>query len=175
MSLRKKSIPSDERRCMHTNAAGSRCRYPRLEGHSLCSVHDLQATREAQELQPFPAFVAAEILPPDATLDSAAAINATLTRVFRCVCEGRLTPRHAASLGYLGQLIIATLPGLERAAANQPPHPLLGRDPDAALANLVHSLSAALPQPDPPATPPAHSSPDSAETAGSHHQDHDAA
>jgi hypothetical protein len=142
MTLNKKSIPSDDRRCMNTDAGGRRCRYPRLEGHSLCGAHYMQAARRAEKLEPFPALVAHEILPPDASLDSAPAVNAALTRVFRCVLEGRLSPRHATGLGYVGQLIIATLPGLERAAANRPEHPLLGRDPDAALANLIHSLSA---------------------------------
>jgi hypothetical protein len=168
--------PPDDQRCQFLWKDGKQCRGYREPGadHGFCRFHYNRVLREAAPPEPLPEWVAEEILPADGKLDSAAAINDVLTRVFRCVCEGRLTPRHAASLGYLGQLIIATLPGLERAAANRPEHPLLGRDPDAALANLIHALSASLPQPDPPTTPPGPPSPeapsttDVAEAADSH-------
>ena len=53
-----------------------------------------------------------------------------------------MSPRHASALGYIGQLAIATLPGIARAAANRPNHPLLGSDPESALTHLVQSLAA---------------------------------
>ena len=46
---------------------------------------------------PFPALVAAEILPAGAALDSAAAVNSMLTRVARCMLDARLSPRHASA------------------------------------------------------------------------------
>jgi hypothetical protein len=139
---------------MATNAAAFANRgRPRF-----CKAHYRRILRDSAPPEPLPEWVAEEILPPDGKLDSAAAVNEVLTRVFRCVCEDRLTPRHAACLGYLGQLIISTLPGMERAAANQPPHPLLGRDPDAALLNILHSLSAGV-------TPPAGAVPENSRAA----------
>ena len=84
--------------------------------------------------------------------DDAQSVNAALTRVFRLVAEGRLSTRHASTLGYVAQLIIATLPSLEREAAAQPVHPLFRSDPDAILVELAQTLKrgvapAAAPRP----------------------------
>ena len=133
------SIPSDAERCQYTTSDGKRCRSVRLKGdHMLCYFHFSRA--ESKPAEPHPAYVAAEILPPDQALDSAQAVNAALTRVFRLVIEGRLSPRHATALTYVVQSILPTLPHLAREAVPEPAHELLGVDPDAALAELAQAL-----------------------------------
>ena len=137
------SIPTDNRSCQHTTSDGRRCRSARLPGdHTLCFYHYNRA--QNIDTAPHPAFVAAEILPPEEGLDSAHAINAALTRVFRCLVEGRLSTRYATTLAYVGQLCISTLPGLEREAAQAPPQPL-GADPDVVIADLAQTLRRSIP------------------------------
>lgn len=132
-------IPSNHRRCQYTTAIGKRCRLARLPGdNTLCFFHYSRA--QSRRIEPHPALVAAEILSPGEPLDSAQAVNAALTRVFRLVAEGRLSTRHATALAYLGQLILATLPHLQREAPAEPAHGLLGSDPEAALAELAQTL-----------------------------------
>ena len=133
------SIPSDAERCQYTTSDGKRCRSVRLKGdHMLCYFHFARAERKTTE--PHPAYVAAEILPPEVALDSPRAVNDALTRIFRAVLEGRLSPRHANTLTYVVQSALPTLPYLQREAVPAPGHELLGVDPDAALAELAQTL-----------------------------------
>ena len=133
------SIPPDAERCQYTTSDGKRCRSVRLKGdHTLCFFHFSRAQNKT--IEPHPAFVAAEILPPEMALDSPRAVNDALTRIFRAVLEGRLPPRHANTLTYVVQSVLPTLPHLQREAVPAPTHELLGANPDATLAELAQVL-----------------------------------
>ena len=120
---------------------GKRCRSARLKGdHTLCYFHFSRAERMAAAGEPHPAYVGVEILPPEVALDSPRAVNDALTRIFRDVLEGRLSPRHANTLTYVVQSAMPTLPYLQQVADAAPAHELLGADPDAALAELAQVM-----------------------------------
>ncbi|MGH9792241.1 MAG: hypothetical protein ACRD5W_13615 [Candidatus Acidiferrales bacterium] len=145
-------VPPDNERCTFTTADSKRCRYPRAGAETnLCGTHLRDAARDAASaaLLADQAAIGAEILPEGESLDTATAINAALTRLFRCVLEGRVANRQAAILAYVGQLLISTLPGMVREAANAPKHPLLGSDPEAVFAEIARSLRSSFP----PVTP----------------------
>lgn len=145
-------VPPDNERCTYTTADGKRCRYPHAGTETdLCGTHLRDAARDniAAAVAADQAAVGAEILPPGEYLDTATAINAALTRLFRCVLQGRVANRQAAILAYVGQLLISTLPGMVREAANAPKHPVLGSDPEAVFAEIARSLRSSFP----PVTP----------------------
>lgn len=137
-------IPPDDQRCEFTFADGRRCRAFRVKGAdtTLCYFHFNRSL--SLTIEPHPGFVAAEILPPDQALDSAQAVNAALTRMFRCVAEGRLSRGDATIMAYIAQTVVATLPQMQREAAAEPAHPLLGADPEAIVAELAQTLQKSI-------------------------------
>ena len=139
------SVPPDGRRCTFTSKHGKRCRSVRVEGDTLCYFHFSRTQRQKPE--PDPGLVAAEILSPEQALDSAQAVNTALTRVFRLVLQGRLSTRHATTLGYVAQLILFSVPQMQRQAQAELAHQLLGSDPEAALTNLAHALRRSVGKP----------------------------
>lgn len=144
----RKAIPPDHQRCEYTKTDGKRCTNPQDVLHRpLCDFHHRVMLRKLEEsrIESQQMDFGPTILAPDQPLDSAQAVNAALTRVFRGLCEGRITPRHAAALGYIAQLIISTLPGMAREAEARPKHPLLGANPEAVFAELASALRDSLP------------------------------
>jgi len=136
-------MPDDGKRCQFLWSNGNRCRELRAEGEDLgfCRYHHDRVVRESRTYdETWPAWIADEVLPPNAKLDSASAVNDTLTRLLRVALQGHIPVRSAGSLGYVVQHILTTLPGLHREATGKPKHPILGRDPDAAIAQLADTL-----------------------------------
>lgn len=171
---RTKNIPPDHDRCLHYDSIGRRCTRLRLPSdetfqHTLCFYH---YNRNAQSSQPSPAIplsarpdvVAFRLLPADATLRTAEAVNLLLTRVFREVAEGHLSPKQASTLAYLGQLILSTVPHLQREAATVATHPILSTSPEATLDALTRALQSML-VPDSPQTTTNLASHDSADSS----------
>lgn len=144
----RKAIPPDHQRCEYTKSDGKRCTNPQdVLHHPLCDSHHRVMLRKLEEsrIESEQMAFGPTILAPDQPLDSAQAVNAALTRVFRGLCEGRITPRHAAALGYIAQLIISTLPGMAREAQARPKHPVLGANPEAVFAELASALRDSFP------------------------------
>jgi plasmid stabilization system protein ParE len=109
--------PPEYLRCRYTTQTGRRCRYERLPGHEsgLCGYHFNSSSNFKHK--PLAALIAPEILGPDDGLDSAASVIQLLTRLIRLLAQNRLSARDATAMGYLGQLVINTLPHLQREAA----------------------------------------------------------
>jgi len=100
-----------DNRCQHTSANGRRCRMLRMEDHpSLCLEH------RRQQLQPHtdPQTVAAELLGSIEDFKTATAVNQALGRLFALAAANRIPPRNAAILAYICQLLLNTLPAVER-------------------------------------------------------------
>ena len=102
--------PTD--RCRYRDPAGRRCRLPRKPTHpDLCPHHarlNLEGTFED------PKTLLAEVLGPEPEFDSAASINHTVGNLLTLLISRRLPARQVAVAGYLCQLLIQTLPHIER-------------------------------------------------------------
>jgi hypothetical protein len=105
-------MPSTDSRCQHRNAEGKRCRsLLALDHPSLCAYHagwltDKQPPEMPQE------DVTPELLGPLGDFRTAAAVNYTLGKLVMMVGSRRLAPREAATIGYLCQLLLQSIPGV---------------------------------------------------------------
>ncbi len=92
--------------CQQATSDGRRCLMPRMKSHpSFCFTH---AQRQQQILDP--KRVTAELLGPFEDLKTANAVNHALASLFLLVAQNRIPPRNAATLAYIGQLLLQSLP-----------------------------------------------------------------
>ncbi len=111
-------------RCSYTSSDGRRCRMFRSPDHpELCHHHAEQEVRALDRIPVLPLAadllsVSGQDIDPETGRKSkgaitdfrtAAAINAALGNLFVQLADGRIDPRRAAVLGYLGQLLHQTL------------------------------------------------------------------
>ena len=97
-------------RCRYVSADGRRCSTLRSKGHpSLCPQH----RRQQLAAQADPAAVAAELLGAIENFQTAAAVNHALGRLLVLVAGNRIPSRRAATLAYICQLLLTSLPALE--------------------------------------------------------------
>ncbi|MBI3662501.1 MAG: hypothetical protein HY234_05555 [Acidobacteria bacterium] len=97
-------------RCEFLFADGRRCRMrPADPGLSLCVRH-LQL-RQQQEAA---ARIGEEIVAADDPLNTQESIHKALGNVFRFCARNLISPRSAAVLGYVGQLMLVSRPSIER-------------------------------------------------------------
>ncbi len=100
---RKRNTDND---CLHTTAAGRRCRMLRAWNHkSLCAHHARLQQRETEDL-------ANDLLVGVEDFRSAAAVNHVLGKIFEFTARDRIKPRKAALLAYVGQLLLNSLPAV---------------------------------------------------------------
>ena len=92
--------------CSFTFADGRRCRTPRFSGHPrLCHYH---ARKEAQAFAAYEMgrdisyFFSGKYL-------SACDLSSALGRLFAAVAQGQVKPKTAATLAYLGQVLVQTI------------------------------------------------------------------
>ena len=151
-------IPPDASRCTFTTRHGHRCRSQRLagEGQTLCYTHFSDA--DSKHYGPQLSSVTTEIIRPRERLDSPRAVNRVLTRILRLLAQGRIASRDASALGYIGQLIVSTLPYLQREAASKASN---GSDTSLMSAEVLagfQSVLKSLQEPASPAVAPANTS-----------------
>lgn len=93
--------------CSFTFADGRRCRTPRSSKHlELCYFH-AKKEAEARSLQEIGYDIGTWLT---GNYVSACDLSAALGRVFSNTAQGRIKPRTAATLGYLGQTIAQLIP-----------------------------------------------------------------
>jgi hypothetical protein len=103
-------IPKESVRCEFTFPSGRRCRQVRAKpGARYCSTH---GTRQQQQEEA--ARIGDEIVGADGALNSQEGIHKALGNVFANLARNRISPRSAAVLGYIGQLMLVHCPSLER-------------------------------------------------------------
>ncbi len=101
-----KPAQEPDHQCQQVTSDGRRCLMSRMRGHaSLCFVH---AQRQQKVLDP--KRLAAELLGPFEDLKTANAVNHALANLFLMVAQNRIPPRNAATLAYIGQLLLQSLP-----------------------------------------------------------------
>ena len=101
----------DRGRCRHTGADGRRCTMSAAPGDSLCLPH-----RQRQQKESDAQALAAELLGPFGEFKTATAVNHALGKLFSLVAVGRIAPRDAAVLAYIGQLLLNSLGAVRREA-----------------------------------------------------------
>ena len=104
--MTKSNSQSDASVCLRQFSDGRRCRMLRKRGHpSLCVFH----AREEQQLTEKDKL-ASELasLGARGIIDSAE-VARVITKIFNALARNRISPRSAATLGYLGQLLLQSL------------------------------------------------------------------
>jgi hypothetical protein len=113
-------MPGD-RQCEAQTQAGTRCRGQALTGSAYCFAHDTaqaEARAEARRRGGRAAIRGATVLPedtPDLPLASVADVTALLGQSINEVRKGKIDPRVANAVGYLGNILLRALEGGELA------------------------------------------------------------
>jgi len=101
---------TSDSRCQYKKADGHRCRMTRALDHpSYCAQHAgwLSDGKPPEDLT-------AELLGPLGDFRSMAAINYALGKLALLVASRRISTKEAATLGYLFQLLLQTVPGVNK-------------------------------------------------------------
>ena len=102
------SSANDLSRCQHRTATNRRCRLPVTDTRSrLCFRHAQlqQQKRDAADLS-------ADLVGQLARFNSASDIHQLLSNLLLLLSQNRISPRRAAVLAYISQLLLRTLPAI---------------------------------------------------------------
>jgi len=132
------SFINESSRCQHHTASKRRCRLRVVDSHSgLCFRHaqlHLQHL-EVPDLSP-------DLVGQLSQFTSAADINHVLSKLLVLLAQNRISPRRAAVLAYISNLLLRTLPAIEKE-----------NDPDSDDVRLVWDSRQIRPLTDEPDTP----------------------
>jgi hypothetical protein len=104
------SLTNDLPRCQHRTRTGRRCRHSVADAAAgLCSRHAKSRQKYRQE-----ADLSATLLGQLTELSSACDINKVLSNLFLALTQDRIAARRAAVLAYIGNLLLRTLPAIDR-------------------------------------------------------------
>jgi hypothetical protein len=112
-----KDVPS---RCLFSFSDGRHCRIPRAAHDPRFCLHHTAANVKAKKARKRSRASRAivELQTPSGNFTTATDLNYALSQVFRSLAQDRIRPRNAAALGYLGQLLLQTLPGVKSEFSN---------------------------------------------------------
>jgi hypothetical protein len=96
-------------RCLYQTSDGRTCRMLRKKGHASFCIH--HAREEEQQLESDK--LAAEFASLSGKLNSVTDINHVLGKVFTALAEKRISHQTADTFGYLGQLLLQSIPGVK--------------------------------------------------------------
>jgi hypothetical protein len=103
-------------RCQHRTRTGRRCRHSISDAAAgLCSKHINSRQKYRQE-----ADLSATLLGQLTELSSACDINKVLSNLFLALTQDRIAARRAAVLAYIGNLLLRTLPAMDREVNGDP-------------------------------------------------------
>ena len=106
-------IPGVDDRCKYKTADGRCCTMLRMDDHpSLCYQHWRYQVFQPENEDP--ESVAAELLGSTEDFTTAAAVNKVLGRLLALLARKRIPPRNAATVAYICQLLLTSLPAVER-------------------------------------------------------------
>lgn len=104
--------PPENERCQFTFADGRQCRMFRMPKHpDYCVMHWHQEEESIPRQN-----LGLELLGPSDRVLTTADVNRTLCRLLRLVAEGRISPRTAATLAYIGQQLTCVVSIMQREA-----------------------------------------------------------
>jgi hypothetical protein len=113
---------TESSRCTYRDPAGRRCRLPRKPRHPAYCVHHARFSSEG--VLEDPEQLAADVLGTEIDFSDARSLNRVAGKLLLCFLSGRIPARHAAVAGYLCQLVIQTLPHIERQERPPAPEPI---------------------------------------------------
>jgi len=117
--MKSDSLDPNSTKCLREFTDGRSCRMLRKKGHStLCIFH----AREEQQLLESDKL-AAEFASLSGKLNTVTDINHVLGKVFTALVEKRITHQAAATFGYLGQLLLQSIPGVKSEVNAAVQHP----------------------------------------------------
>jgi hypothetical protein len=96
--------------CQHLSPRGQHCRMLRVDDEAFCPYH----LRQTQASQHDPETLAAELLESTGNLNTADRVNALLANVVKQLARQRIDRRDALAIGYLAQLLLNTVPGVQK-------------------------------------------------------------
>jgi hypothetical protein len=105
------SDPTDSNRnkCLRQFSDGRSCRMLRKKNHASLCIH--HAREEQQRLES--EKLAAEFASLSGKLNTVTDINHVLGKVFTALAEKRISHQTADTFGYLGQLLLQSIPGVK--------------------------------------------------------------
>ena len=113
------SFDSSTNKCLRQFTDGRSCRMLRKNGHpTLCVFH----AREEQQLLESDKLTA-EFASLSGKLNTVTDINHVLGKVFTALAEKRISQQAAATFGYLGQLLLQSIPGVKSELNSAVQHP----------------------------------------------------
>jgi len=101
-------------RCQHRTKHGKRCRMLRAASHPYLCAHHVGQTLKLIKREKPPEKFGTELLGPLEYLDSSSAVNYALSKLLLLAADRRIAASEAASLGYLCQLLLQTVHGVEK-------------------------------------------------------------
>jgi hypothetical protein len=138
-------------RCQFSFSDGRHCRLPRAKTDPrFCPHHtanNVKAKKARKRSRASQAIV--ELATPSGKFTTATDLNHALSQVFRSLAQDRIRPRSAAAFGYLGQLLLQTLPGVKSEFSDTFGYRAWDESVKAMLSTGPRSV-AAIKQPQPP-------------------------
>ncbi|MGH9581067.1 MAG: hypothetical protein ACRD2R_08740, partial [Terriglobales bacterium] len=100
------TLPIDKHRCTYLTEKGNRCRNTRWGDSDLCLFHHDYLERASSRN-------ALTIQVAQMDLDNPEGVHKLLSETMRGLVQGQISPRRATSIGYFGQVLLASLDRLE--------------------------------------------------------------
>ena len=103
--------PDPNQQCQHISPRGQRCRMLRASDQDFFCAHHL---RQVAASQPGDESLAAELLNSTGDLATVGEVNASLGNVTKLLASKEIDRKDAVAFGYLSQLLLCTLHGMEK-------------------------------------------------------------
>jgi hypothetical protein len=103
--------PDLNQQCQHISPRGQRCRMLRASDQDFLCAHHV---RQAATAQHHPKAFAAELLQSTGDLATPGEVNALLANVVKLLARRNIDRKDAVAFGYLSQLLLCSLPGMEK-------------------------------------------------------------
>jgi hypothetical protein len=104
---KKRSAPDHSHLCQFQFADGRKCRMLRREDHATLCVFHARAERQLLQSETLGPLLSKS---PSGEFLTAADVNHVLGKLFAAISEDRLPPRNAATLAFVGQLLLHSIP-----------------------------------------------------------------
>jgi hypothetical protein len=139
---------SSDSHCRHINARGHRCRSLIAADHdSLCAHHLTQSLAQSPQTDE---ALAAELLTGVQDFSTAASVNRYLGNLLKQIAHKRIHRRDAIAQAYVCQLLLNSLPALDRQHDRENPEPTDEEIHQAWVAQLRANMRGEDPLPAPP-------------------------
>jgi hypothetical protein len=103
---KKRSAPDHSHLCQFQFADGRKCRMLRRDDHATLCVFHARAERQLLQSETLGPLLSKS---PSGEFLTAADVNHVLGKLFAAIAEDRLPPRNAATLAFVGQLLLQSV------------------------------------------------------------------